>query len=179
MITVKRTWKQSQVSSHTDFLDIWDSGSHLYERWPDGTENYWKIIERKEVEGGFEELMEKMPEWESPSQVLHRRRVPLTHLQPSPQSQKQNEFLVGGWQVTQEPSPPLTQIAHMGDRRKEIQEPRQHSGHRTSQRPRNAGGKRGPSFQKNSLLQAQSQPQRKAQSKVQRDHLPREGKAQE
>jgi hypothetical protein len=150
MVTVKRTWKQSQVSSHTDFLDIWDSGSHLYERWPDGTGVYWKIIERKEVEGGIEEILEKMPEWETPSQVLHREQIPLTllqsHLQPSPGYQTlENEFLVGGWKVTQEPS--SARMSQKEGKKKEQPVNNRHLEHRRSHKNKRPGGKQGLSPQ--------------------------------
>jgi hypothetical protein len=150
MVTVKRTWIKSQVSSHTDFLDIWDSGSHLYERWPDGTEIYWKIIKRKEVEGGIEEHLEKMPEWQAPSRVLHYEQVPLFHLQPLPGSQdlekKLSEFLVGGWKVTQE-TYSLTKMSQREDKKKEQPVSKRHLEHHRSHKNKRFGGKQGPSPQ--------------------------------
>jgi hypothetical protein len=95
MVTIKRTWlKQSQVSDYNDTIDIWDSGSHIYERWSDGTEYYWKVIYRKEIDGGIEEKLQKMPEWETPGQVLHIESIPIFK-QVLP-----GEFLTEGWLVS-------------------------------------------------------------------------------
>jgi hypothetical protein len=114
MVSIKRIWlKDSHISNLTESLDIWDSGSHLYERWPDGTEQYWKVIERKEVEGGVEEHLKKMPVWESPSQVLH-----LTQVQVLKHSE--NEFLVKGWKITQMPFSPLINTTYKADNKKHI-----------------------------------------------------------
>jgi hypothetical protein len=95
---IKRTWvRQSQISEYTDILDIWDSGSHLYERWPDGTENYYKIISREinESTEGFVEVLQKMPEWMMPAQVLHQERRPFVQISPL-------ELEIQGWSVQQE-----------------------------------------------------------------------------
>jgi hypothetical protein len=100
MVTIKRTWlKQSQISDYNDTIDIWDSGSHIYERWSDGTEYYWKIIYRKEINGGIEEKLQKMPEWETPGQVLH---VESNSIFKKTQAKGvlPGEFLTGGWLVS-------------------------------------------------------------------------------
>ena len=92
---VKRIWsKNSQISEHNDILDIWDTGSHIYERWPSGDEFYWKIISREETKSGFHELLEQQAPWQTPGQVLRREQIPLLH-------QSACQFQLGGWSVEQ------------------------------------------------------------------------------
>jgi hypothetical protein len=92
---VKRSWsKNSQISEHTDILDIWDTGSHIYERWPNGNEMYWKIISRELTETGFIELLEKMPTWQMPANVIRSEQIPLQQCSVS-------EFQLGSWKVEQ------------------------------------------------------------------------------
>jgi hypothetical protein len=93
---VKRSWsKKSQISEHTDILDIWDTGSHIFERWPNGDEYYWRVISREEFNNGFIEILEKQPPWQVPSQVLRREQIPLLQMSTS-------HFQMGGWSVEQE-----------------------------------------------------------------------------
>jgi hypothetical protein len=158
MVTVKRIWTKSQVSSNNDFLDIWDSGSHLYERWPDGSEFYWKIISRQEHEEGFEEYLEKMPLWESPSLVLHRTQLALQHQKHLPNLQ--SEFLVGGWQVIQTPSSLKDTEAYKVDSKKEQPEDSKNLGHRKPQKHKNVLGKPAKNF-----LQVKPQVKPQAQKK--------------
>jgi hypothetical protein len=95
MVLVKRSWsKNSQISEHNDILDIWDTGSHMYERWPNGNEMYWRVVSRDLTETGFTELLEKMPLWQMPAQVLRREQIPLQQLSAS-------QFQVGQWSVEQ------------------------------------------------------------------------------
>ena len=90
---VKRVWsKKSQVSKFTSSLDVWDSGSHIYERWPNGNDVYWRVISREESENGFTETLEKMPSWQTPGPVLRREQIPLQQLSPS-------KFQLGSWSV--------------------------------------------------------------------------------
>jgi len=92
---IKRSWsKKSQISEHTDVLDIWDSGSHIFERWPDGREYYWKVISRKLTENGFIETLKQMPQWQMPGQILRREQIPLLQISPS-------QFQMGAWNVEQ------------------------------------------------------------------------------
>lgn len=92
---VKRIWsKKSQMSEHTDMLDIWDSGSHIFERWPNGTEIYWKVISREMNELGFIEHLEQLPNWQTPGQVMRREQIPLQQSSPS-------QFTLGVWSVEQ------------------------------------------------------------------------------
>jgi len=93
---IKRTWsKKSQISEHTDVLDIWDSGSHIFERWPDGTEYYWNVVSRNLSENGFTEMLKQMPRWQMPGEILRREQIPLLQVSPS-------QFQMGAWNVEQE-----------------------------------------------------------------------------
>ena len=74
---VKRIWKKNNIStSFNNVIDIWDSGSHIYERWPSG-DIYWKIVSREITEDGFSEILKRMPEWDSPGPVLHLQQIPI------------------------------------------------------------------------------------------------------
>jgi hypothetical protein len=96
---VKRSWsKNSQISEHNDILDIWDTGSHIYERWPNGDEFYWKIISRDLSDNGFTEILEQQALWQTPGQVLRREQIPLLR-------QSASQFQLGGWIVEQEVVP--------------------------------------------------------------------------
>ena len=98
MIVVRKWVKNSQISNNaTEVLDIWDSGTHRYERWPDGTEVYWKVIAKDLTETGFEEHLEKMPHWETPAKVVIQEKIPLLKV-----SETQYQF--GQWSVTQDPA---------------------------------------------------------------------------
>lgn len=104
MVQVKRTWsKKSQISEHTDILDIWDTGSHIFERWPNGHEDYWKILSREETKDGFTEMLEKMPTWQMPAHVVHRAQIPLTQLSVS-------HFQMGSWSVEVSETPCITEV---------------------------------------------------------------------
>jgi len=104
---VKRVWsKNSQVSEKIDVLDIWDTGSHIYERWPNGDEFYWKIISREETKSGFHELLEQLAPWETPGQVLRQGQIPLLH-------QSACQFQLGGWSVEQVVEKPCSKEANM------------------------------------------------------------------
>jgi hypothetical protein len=92
---VKRSWsKKSQISEHTELLDIWDTGSHIFERWPNGDEVYWKVISREEFNTGIIEILEKMPIWQVPGEVLYRQQIPLLR-------QTDSHFQLGAWNVEQ------------------------------------------------------------------------------
>ena len=92
---VKRTWsKNSQISEHNDILDIWDTGSHIFERWPNGDEFYWKVVSREETQTGFIEILEQEPMWKTPAQVLRREQMPLIKHSAS-------QFQLGAWSVEQ------------------------------------------------------------------------------
>ena len=92
---VKRIWsKNSQISEHNDILDIWDTGSNIYERWPNGDEFYWRVVSREETQTGFIEILEQEPMWKTPAQVLRREQIPLL-------KQSTSEFQLGAWSVEQ------------------------------------------------------------------------------
>lgn len=96
MIVIRKWVKNSQITNNaTEVLDIWDSGTHRYERWPDGTEVYWKVIAKALTETGFEEHLEKMPHWETPAKVVIQEKIPLVKV-----SETQYQF--GQWSVTQD-----------------------------------------------------------------------------
>jgi len=144
--SIKRVWtQQSQVSDHTDVLDIWDSGSHRYERWPGDNEMYWKIISRDQTDQGFVEVLQKMAPWQMPAQVIHQEQIPLLLL-------SSREFQAGGWRIEQEPydignpleektirnrSPPYQQQRQQPQGGPSSQGRQQHSqgSHQHSQRP--------------------------------------------
>lgn len=92
---VKRIWsKKSQIPEHNDILNIWDTGSHMYERWPNGDEFYWKIVSREETKAGFIETLEKMPPWETPGLVIRKEQVAIVQFSAS-------HFQLGSWSVEQ------------------------------------------------------------------------------
>jgi hypothetical protein len=94
---ITRTWTRG-ISIESDIaIDIWDSGSYKYERWPDG-DVCWKVISREVTPTGFSEVLQKMPEWFSPGEVLHWTRVPLLLQGPS-------QYQLGQWSVSVENQP--------------------------------------------------------------------------
>lgn len=92
---VKRIWsKKSQISEHNDILDIWDTGSHIFERWPNGDELYWKVISREECDNGFTEILEQEAVWKTPGHVIRKEQIPLVRHSAS-------EFQLGSWKIEQ------------------------------------------------------------------------------
>jgi len=162
MNIVKRMWSKSQVSEYTDVLDIWDSGSHRYERWPDGTEVYWKLISRDQVGQGFVEVLQKMPPWKMPGQVIHQEQLPL-QIHSSPKLQGQQHlpavFQVGGWRIEQEACYTDNSLEEIGNQRVKTQQVD------TSYSQRNQGQKQRTSQPQQQPRGGPSQPQRK-------QHLP-------
>jgi hypothetical protein len=95
--SIKRTWTRG-ISIESDIaIDIWDSGSHKYERWPDG-DVCWKVISREITPTGFSEILQKMPEWFAPGEVLHWAQVPLLFQDPL-------QYQLGQWNVVVENQP--------------------------------------------------------------------------
>lgn len=165
---VKRTWSKSQVSEYTDVLDIWDSGSHRYERWPDGTEVYWKVISRDQVDQGFVEILQKMSAWKMPGQVIHQEQIPLRiHSSQGLQMQEQQVkpqvkhlsavFQLGEWRIEQEPWYTDNSLEEKGT---QIVKNRQVD---TSYSQRNQGQRQKTSQPRQQQQGAPSQPQRKPQ----------------
>ena len=157
---VKRTWSKSQVSEYTDVLDIWDSGSHRYERWPDGTEVYWKVISRVLLDQGFVEVLQKMPAWRMPAQVIHQEQMPL-QIHSSQELQGQQRlprlFQVGGWRIEQEPYYTDNSLQERGTQRVKTQQVD------NSYSQRNQGQKQRTSQPRQQRQGGPSQPQRKPQ----------------
>jgi hypothetical protein len=92
---VKRVWKKEQLlTQYNEMVDIWDSGSHRYERWPDGQEFYWEIISRDQNPHGFSEILRKKPRWQAPGAVMYQDKIPLCISSDS-------EFQMGAWSVRQ------------------------------------------------------------------------------
>ncbi len=112
---VKRIWKKNNIStSFNNVIDIWDSGTHIYERWPSG-DMYWKIVSREITEDGFSEILKRMPEWDSPGPVLHLQQIPILvqgplqaqgPLQPQGPRQPQGPLQAQGPQQPQGPLQP-------------------------------------------------------------------------
>jgi hypothetical protein len=89
-----RKWvKKSKISDSIDRIDIWDSGSHIYERWPNNKDIYWKVMKRELTEQGFEETLLRMPIWETPFQVMNRDQIPFRKLSDL-------EYEIGHWVVS-------------------------------------------------------------------------------
>ncbi len=118
---IKRTWAREQISNESDLaVDIWDSGSHKYERWPDG-DVCWKIVSRELTSTGFSEVLQRMPEWFAPGEVLHWARVPLLLQGPS-------QYQLGQWSVTVENQAMLLPLhsEKMAAKEGTLQEPQEH-----------------------------------------------------
>lgn len=110
---VKRIWsKNSQISEHNDILNIWDTGSHIYERWPNGDEFYWKVVSREETESGIIETLEKMPPWETPGQVIRKEQIAMVQFSAS-------HFQLGSWSVEQVSNTPCNQVVLIQEGRKQ------------------------------------------------------------
>ena len=83
-MVVTRTWTPLQnqsmdVTSSTGlYLDIWDSGDKKVERWPDGTEFYWRILELDILENGqVKEILEPLELWDTPARYTWTEKIPL------------------------------------------------------------------------------------------------------
>ena len=160
--SIKRTWSKSQVSEYNDVLDIWDSGSHRYERWPDGTEVYWKVISRDQLDQGFVEVLQKMSPWRMPAQVIHQEQMPL-QIQSSLGLQGQQRlptlFQVGGWRIEQEPYYTDNSLEERGAQRVKTQQVDKHG----SYSQRNQVQKQRTSQPQQPQRGGTSQPQKKLQ----------------
>ena len=118
---IKRTWVRQQISNESDLtVDSWDSGSHKYERWPDG-DVCWKVISRELTPTGFSEVLQRMPEWFAPGEVLHWAQVPLLLQGPS-------QYQLGQWSVAVENQVKLLPLhsEKMAAKEGMLQEPRGH-----------------------------------------------------
>jgi len=157
---VKRIWsKNSQISEHNDILDIWDTGSHIYERWPNGDEFYWKVISREETQAGFIEILEQEPMWKTPAQVLRREQIPLLKISAS-------QFQLGAWSVEQ--------VVEKACSSEEVHKASTQGGHNAQAHTAQAhrqGGHKGHNYKKNTSLR-EPQGQRKPQGQQKPPGLP-------
>ena len=96
---IQRCWSKTEVPiESTEFLEIWDGGSKRYERWPDGTECCWEVIDRvidaSDVSSqSFTEVLKELPSWNTPAAMLWTERVPFCKA-------GENTFQIPGWSIT-------------------------------------------------------------------------------
>jgi hypothetical protein len=95
---VQRIWlelevKESQTSTYTDVLDIWDSGNLRYERFSNGEEYAWEIVKREHSNNGFTETLKEVPLYKCPFNIAWRETYPLIT--------NSQGFQIPGWSVTQ------------------------------------------------------------------------------
>ena len=63
-----RIWTRAdEILIATGTLEVWDGGDIRFERFSDGVEKSWKIIERKKTETGFIETLELLDLWIVPT----------------------------------------------------------------------------------------------------------------
>jgi hypothetical protein len=114
---VQRIWlgvelKESQISTYTDVLDIWDSGSLRYERLSNGEEHAWEIIKREHSNNGFTETLKEIPLYKCPFNIAWQETYPLII--------NSKGFQIPGWSVTQkimaESNPGREDLQRAGDR---------------------------------------------------------------
>ncbi len=158
MVLVKRIWsKKSQISEHNELLDIWDTGSHIFERWPNGDEIYWKIISREENEDGFIEILEQEPMWKTPAQVLRREQMPLIKHSAS-------QFQLGAWSVEQ--------VVEKACSNEEVHMKGGHKAQAHNAQAHRQGGRKVHNYKKNTSLQRPQVQQVKAQVQPVKVRLP-------
>lgn len=98
---LQRTWKsnnQTLTQTADKHLCIWDQGSRIYERWPDGTEYSLELISREFKNNGrdiieFTEILKELPSWETPSEICWKEIVPILSISP-------NNIKIPGWNIT-------------------------------------------------------------------------------
>ena len=98
---MRRTWTPTDkptnvIDSRKNNLYIWNGGSQIYERWPDGDKS-WEVISRRisDSKAGFIEELKELHPWETPVKVMSYEQVPLL-------SYSAQEFQIPGWIVKQE-----------------------------------------------------------------------------
>ena len=109
---VTRTWtKCNSDNKHTApslFIDVWDGGSRRFERFPNGYEVCWEVINRELNDSGFVETLRELPSWETTGEIMWNEQIPLF-------SQSQKSFNVPGWNVSIEGQPcPIPSKARRG-----------------------------------------------------------------
>lgn len=91
---VKRVWTKSINSvEYTTWLDVWDNGDIRYERFRDGIEKSWKIIDRQISSSGFTESLMDIPIYVTPTKNVWKESIP-AHPLPG------GGFQIPGWTVT-------------------------------------------------------------------------------
>ena len=97
-MVVTRTWtplENIQISTGI-YLDIWDSGDKKVERWPDGTEFYWRIIDLEVLENGqVKEVLEPLELWDTPARYAWTEKIPLLN-------GIFTNYEIPGWRIIQE-----------------------------------------------------------------------------
>jgi hypothetical protein len=74
-----RIWTRTdKTQSATGTLEVWDGGDIRFERFSDGVEKSWKIIERKKTETGFIETLELLDLWIVPTTPVWKEILPVT-----------------------------------------------------------------------------------------------------
>ena len=166
---VKRIWsKNSQISEHNDILDIWDTGSHIYERWPNGDEFYWRVVSREETQTGFVEILEEEPMWKTPAQVLRREQMSLLKMSAS-------QFQLGAWSVEQVvekacSSEEVHKARTQGGHNAQAHNAQAHNAQAHNAQAHRQGGHKGHNYKKNTSLQkprGQQKPQGQQKPRVQ------------
>lgn len=102
---VTRKWTKcnsdNTLVQPTLFLDVWDGGSRRFERFPNGYEICWEVVNRELNDTGFIETLRELPSWETTREIMWDEQIPLF-------SQSQNSFYISGWTVSIETITPQT-----------------------------------------------------------------------
>ena len=106
-MVVYRRWQPLNNKSTIDtgvYIDKWDSGDKLIERWPDGTEFHWLLVHMEVLENGIvEEILEPLEQWDTPKGVVWTERIPLLN-------GIFTDYEIPGWRIVQEMPPTATAI---------------------------------------------------------------------
>ena len=70
---VKRCWTYTK---NAGILEVWDGGSRRYERWSDGTEHCWEVLERTFLsDTSYTEILRELPSWNTPATVMWTEQI--------------------------------------------------------------------------------------------------------
>jgi len=97
-MVVTRTWTplENIKNSTGIYLDIWDSGDKKVERWPDGTEFYWRVVDLEVLENGqVKEVLEPLELWDTPARYAWTEKIPLLN-------GIFTNYEIPGWRIIQE-----------------------------------------------------------------------------
>jgi hypothetical protein len=112
-MVVYRKWLplENKSSNNTGvYIDIWDSGDKKIERWPDGTEFHWQIVNLESLENGaIKETLEPLEQWDTPKGLVWSERIPLLN-------GIFTKYEIPGWRIVQE-MPPTATGASKSERR--------------------------------------------------------------